>query len=155
MGGILGFGRHRRGTGRVAQALGKPGGAWGPTVTAGRAQAGGARFLALEAVPPAADGLRIHPRLPPESKGTFSPERPALPRPTSYLINTARGAIVDETALVEMLQTSLLAGAALDVYHEEPLPADHPLRRLDNVILTPHVGWPAASNCAHWGRRGV
>jgi phosphoglycerate dehydrogenase-like enzyme len=153
--GILGFGRIGSGTARVAQALGMQVVAWGPTLTAERAQAGGATFLPLDDVVRAADVLSIHLRLSPESMGLLSRERLALLRPSSYLINTARGAIVDEGALVEILQHGRLAGAALDVFHEEPLPAEHPLRRLDNVILTPHVGWPAASNYAHWGRRGV
>jgi phosphoglycerate dehydrogenase-like enzyme len=129
--------------------------AWGPTLTAERAEAGGARFLPLDEVLRTADVLSIHLRLSPESTGLLSRERLTLLRPSAYLINTARGAIVDEGALVEMLQSGRLAGAALDVFHEEPLPADHPLRRLDNVILTPHVGWPAEGNYAHWGRRGV
>jgi phosphoglycerate dehydrogenase-like enzyme len=153
--GILGFGRIGSGTGRVAQALGMQVVAWGPTLTAERATAGGATLLPLDDVLRAADVLSIHLRLSPESTGLLSRERLALLRPTSYLINTARGAVVDEGALVEMLESGRLAGAALDVFHEEPLPADHPLRRLDSVVLTPHVGWPAASNYAHWGRRGV
>ncbi len=153
--GILGLGRIGSGTARVAQALGMKVVAWGPTLTAERAEAGGASFLPLDDVLRAADVLSIHLRLSPESTGLLSRERLALLRPSAYLINTARGAIVDEAALVEMLQSGRLAGAALDVFHEEPLPADHPLRRLDNVILTPHVGWPAASNYAHWGKRGV
>ncbi|HLH23628.1 MAG TPA: D-2-hydroxyacid dehydrogenase family protein [Chloroflexota bacterium] len=153
--GILGFGRIGSGTARVAQALGMRVVAWGPTLTAERAQTGGATFLPLDDVLRTADVVSIHLRLSPESTGLLSRERLALLRPTAYLINTARGAIVDEAALVEMLQRGRLAGAALDVFQEEPLPADHPLRRLDNVILTPHVGWPAASNYAHWGRRGV
>jgi phosphoglycerate dehydrogenase-like enzyme len=153
--GILGFGRIGSGTGRVAQALGMQVVAWGPTLTAERATAGGASLLPLDDVLRAADVLSIHLRLSAESTGLLSRERLALLRPTSYLINTARGAVVDEGALVEMLESGRLAGAALDVFHEEPLPADHPLRRLDSVVLTPHVGWPAASNYAHWGRRGV
>jgi phosphoglycerate dehydrogenase-like enzyme len=153
--GILGFGRIGSGTGRVAQALGMQVVAWGPTLTAERATAGGATLLPLDDVLRAADVLSIHLRLSAESTGLLSRERLALLRPTSYLINTARGAVVDEGALVEMLESGRLAGAALDVFHEEPLPADHPLRRLDSVVLTPHVGWPAASNYAHWGRRGV
>ncbi|HEY7060440.1 MAG TPA: D-2-hydroxyacid dehydrogenase family protein [Chloroflexota bacterium] len=153
--GILGFGRIGGGTARVAQVLGMQVVAWGPTLTAERAQAGGATFLPLDDVLRTADVVSIHLRLSPESRGLLSRERLALLRPSAYLINTARGAIVDEVALVETLQGGRLAGAALDVFHEEPLPPDHPLRRLDNVILTPHVGWPAASNYAYWSQRAV
>ncbi len=153
--GILGFGRIGSGVGRVAQALGMQVIAWGPTLTAERAAGGGATFLPLDDVLRAADVVSIHLRLSPESTGLISRERLALLRPSAYLINTARGAIVDEAALVDALQSGRLAGAALDVFHEEPLPRDHPLRGLDNVILTPHVGWPAEGNYAHWGRRGV
>jgi phosphoglycerate dehydrogenase-like enzyme len=70
----------------------------------------------------------------------------ALMKPTSYLINIARGPIVDEAPLVAALQERRLAGAGLNVFDVEPLPADHPLTRLDNVVLTPHIGWGIASN---------
>jgi phosphoglycerate dehydrogenase-like enzyme len=153
--GILGFGRIGAGVGRVAAALGMPVVAWGPTLTAERAAAGGATLLELDDVLARADVLSVHLRLSPQSTGLLSRERLALLRPTAYLINTARGAIVDEAALVEMLQTGRLAGAALDVFHEEPLPADHPLARLDNVLLTPHVGWPSAGNFAYWAERAA
>ena len=63
-------------------------------------------------------------------------------KPTACLINTARGPIVDESALVSALEEGRIAGAGLDVFDEEPLPANHPLTRLDNVVLTPHIGWP-------------
>ena len=153
--GILGFGRIGSGVARVAAALGMDIVAWGPTLTEERARAGGATALSLEDVLRRADVVSIHLRLSPESRGLLSRERLALMRPNAYLINTARGAIVDEAALVEMLQTGRLAGAALDVFHEEPLPADHPLRRLDNVLLAPHVGWPSAGNYAYWTARAV
>jgi phosphoglycerate dehydrogenase-like enzyme len=67
-------------------------------------------------------------------------------KPTAYLINTSRGPIVDERALVAVLENRKIAGAALDVYDQEPLPAEHPLRRLDNVVLTPHLGYVTAEN---------
>src|SRR5579875_1574508 len=86
---------------------------------------------------------------------TLSRERLQLLKPGAYLINTARGALVDEAALVELLRAGRLAGAALDVYQQEPLPADHPLRQLDNVVLTPHVGWPSAGNFRYWCERAV
>jgi D-3-phosphoglycerate dehydrogenase len=153
--GILGFGRIGSGVGRVAGALGMPVIAWGPTLTEVRARAGGATFLPLEEVLARCDVLSINLRLSPESRGLLNRERLRLMKPTAYLINTARGAIVDEMALVEMLQTGRLAGAALDVFVEEPLPVDHPLRRLDNVLLAPHVGWPSAGNFTFWTRRAV
>ena len=151
--GILGFGRIGSGVGRVAAALGMRVIAWGPTLTAERAAAGGATMLDMDDVLRQSDVLSIHLRLSPESRGLLSREKLSLMRASAYLINTARGAIVDEAALVDMLRTRRLAGAGLDVFVEEPLPADHPLRGLDNVVLTPHVGWPAEGNYAHWGRR--
>ena len=62
-------------------------------------------------------------------------------QPTGYLVNTARGPIVDETALLEILQARKIAGAAIDVFSVEPLPVDHPFRKLDNIVLTPHLGY--------------
>ena len=66
---------------------------------------------------------------------------------SAYLINVARGPIVDEAALVDVLQERRIAGAGLDVFDREPLPIDHPLAQLDNVVLTPHIGWVQANNC--------
>jgi D-3-phosphoglycerate dehydrogenase len=153
--GILGFGRIGSNVGRLGRALGMEVVAWGPTLTEERATAGGATLLPLDDVLRRADVLSVHLRLSPESRGLLSRERLALLRPTSYLVNTARGAIADETALVEMLQSGRLAGAALDVFVEEPLPRDHPLRRLDNVVLTPHIGWPSAGNYAEWAHNAT
>ena len=77
-------------------------------------------------------------------------------KPTAYLINTARGPIVDEAALLETLQQSKIAGAAIDVFSVEPLPVDHPFRKLDNVVLTPHLGYVTEENYrrhyARWSR---
>ncbi len=99
--------------------------------------------------------MSVHLRLSPESRGLLNRQRLELLRPTAYLINTARGAIVDEIALLDLLRSRRLAGAALDVFTEEPLPPSHPFRQLDNVVLTPHIGWPSAGNYAHWGRRAA
>jgi D-3-phosphoglycerate dehydrogenase len=153
--GILGFGRIGSGVARVARALGMRVIAWGPTLTAERASAGGATFLPLEDVLRRADVVSVHLRLSPESRGLLNRQRLELLRPTAYLINTARGAIVDEIALLDLLRSRRLAGAALDVFTEEPLPPSHPFRQLDNVVLTPHIGWPSAGNYAHWGRRAA
>ena len=71
-------------------------------------------------------------------------------KPTAYLINTARGPIVDEAALVAALRDKRIAGAGLDVFDQEPLTAGHPLTTLDNVVLTPHIGWPTDEAYERW-----
>ncbi len=95
-----------------------------------------------------ADVLSIHLVLSERTRGLVGARELGLMAPTAYLINTSRGPIVDEAALLKVLQEKRIAGAALDVYGVEPLPADHPLRQLDNVLLTPHIGYVTVENFA-------
>ncbi|MEM3679926.1 MAG: NAD(P)-dependent oxidoreductase, partial [Candidatus Bathyarchaeia archaeon] len=81
----------------------------------------------------------IHASLTSETRGLIGERELRLMKPTAFLVNTARGAIVDENALVKALRENWIAGAALDVYSEEPLPREHPLRKMENTILTPHI----------------
>src|SRR3546814_3747435 len=73
-------------------------------------------------------------------------------KPNAWILNTSRGPIIDEAALLEVLKAKRIGGAALDVFDHEPLPTDHPLRRLDNVVATPHVGYVSRENYAHFYR---
>ncbi|MBI4529570.1 MAG: D-2-hydroxyacid dehydrogenase family protein [Deltaproteobacteria bacterium] len=140
--GILGLGRVGLEVARIAQAFDMKIIAWGPTLNHERAQRAGATYLDLEELLKTADVVSVHLKLSDQSKGLLDESKLRLMRKSAFLINTARGAIVDEAALVKILQEGLIAGAALDVYCEEPLPADSPLRHLDNVVLAPHLGWP-------------
>lgn len=97
---------------------------------------------ALDELLRTSDVVSIHATLSAQTRGLIDARRLALMRPTAYLVNTARGAIVDEDALVSVLKEGRIAGAGLDVFGEEPLPAGHPLAALPNVVLTPHLGWP-------------
>jgi phosphoglycerate dehydrogenase-like enzyme len=92
------------------------------------------------------DFITIHVVLSARSKGLVGAAEFALMKPTAYLINTSRGPIVDEVAMLSGLRDKKIAGAGLDVFDVEPLPVDHPLRRMDNVVLTPHLGYVAAQN---------
>jgi phosphoglycerate dehydrogenase-like enzyme len=141
--GILGLGRIGRDIARVASAFGMELLAWGPTLTKERAAESGATFMELDALLEAADVVSIHLKLSPESKGLLDEKRLRRIGPNAFLVNTARGAIVDEDALARVLAEKALGGAGLDVFVEEPLPADSPLRKLENVVLTPHLGWIA------------
>lgn len=96
----------------------------------------------LDALLARSDVVSIHATLTPQTRGLIDARRLALMKPTAYLINTARGAIIDEAALVSVLKENRIAGAGLDVFDEEPLPPRHPLTTLENVVLTPHLGWP-------------
>jgi phosphoglycerate dehydrogenase-like enzyme len=141
--GILGLGRIGREVARIARAFGMEILAWGPTLTPERAAEAGARRLELEELLEAADVVSVHVKLSDDSRGLLDEGRLRRIGPRGWLINTARGAIVDESALARVLADGGLGGAGLDVFTVEPLPADSPLRRLDNVVLTSHIGWPA------------
>ena len=141
--GILGLGRHGRPVARIGAAFGMRVIAW----DRGRRAAGGpegdppVERLPLDDLLARSDVVSIHLRLSPESRGLLDVGRLARMRPGAVLVNTARGAIVDEDALVEALRSGQLGGAGLDVFAAEPLPAASPLRGLPNVVLTPHIGW--------------
>ncbi|HUZ74529.1 MAG TPA: D-2-hydroxyacid dehydrogenase family protein [Stellaceae bacterium] len=140
--GIVGLGHVGRHVAMLARAFGMRVLAWSPHLTQESAAAAGAEPCALDDLIAAADIVSIHATLAPESRGLIDARRLGLMKPSAYLVNTARGAIVDEAALVAALAAGRIAGAGLDVYTEEPLPAGHALTTLRNVVLTPHLGWP-------------
>lgn len=139
--GILGYGRHGKPVARLAEAFGMKVIAWDRTGKSPAIDEFGVQRLPLDSVLAEADVVSIHLRLSEESRGLLNQERLAKIKPGALLINTSRGAIIDETALMEALQEKRLSGAGLDVFAVEPLPASSPLRTLPNVLLTPHVGW--------------
>lgn len=139
--GILGLGRHGVTVARRARAFGMDVIAWGPSLTAERAAAEEAECLPLDEVLQRADAVTVHLRLSPTSTGLIGARELDLMGPGTLLINTSRGPIVDEDALVAALRDQRIEGAALDVFDAEPLPGDHPLRTLDNVLCTPHIGY--------------
>jgi len=153
--GILGLGKIGTEVAAVARAFGMEVIAWGPTLTQERATKSGATFMPLEEVLKTADVISIHLALSDQSKNLLDEARLRLMKKSAYLINTARGAIIDEAALVKILTEKTIAGAALDVFVEEPLPKNHPLLALDNVVLTPHLGWPTDSGFEGFAENAV
>jgi len=141
--GVVGLGRIGSQVARVCVAMGMRVQAWSPSLTDERAAAVDATYQDLETLLAVSDVVAVHLRLTPDSRGLLSREKLALMKPSALFVNTARAALMDEEALVEMLQSGRLWGAALDVFAEEPLPPGHPLLRLPNVVLTPHIGWVA------------
>ena len=139
--GIIGLGRIGKRVARIGgggfemQVL-----ACDPYVSAEAAQRVGATLVELETIFREADILTLHVPMNAETEGLVSAERLALMKPTAYLINTCRGPVIDEKALIEALRERRIAGAGLDVFAVEPLVPDHPLLKFDNVVLTPHFG---------------
>jgi phosphoglycerate dehydrogenase-like enzyme len=140
--GIVGLGHVGRHVARIATAFGMRVLAWSRKRDPAAAASVGAELTELDFLMHEADVISVHATLAPETRGLIDARRLALMKRTAYLINTARGAIVDEASLVAALSEQRIAGAGLDVFTEEPLAADHPLTRLSNVVLTPHLGWP-------------
>jgi phosphoglycerate dehydrogenase-like enzyme len=140
--GIIGLGRVGQHAARLGAAFGMRVLAWSPTLDDARAAAGGAERAELDELLQAADVVSVHVSLTATSRGLIDARRLDLMKPTAYLVNTARGPIVDEPALIAALKHRRIAGAGLDVFDEEPLPPNHPLTKLTNVVLTAHIGWP-------------
>jgi D-3-phosphoglycerate dehydrogenase len=139
--GILGMGRHGTRVAQIAStAFNMEVVAWNRKENSYQGTDGFKR-VPLDELLKSSDVVSIHLRLAEESTGLINEERLAKMKPRAILINTSRGAIVDEDALIEALKSGRLAGAGLDVFAHEPLPKESPLRTLSNVILTPHIGW--------------
>jgi phosphoglycerate dehydrogenase-like enzyme len=139
--GLLGLGNIGRRVAGYARAFGMEVIAWSQNLTADAAEAAGARRVEKDELFSLADILSVHLVLSERSRGLVAARELSLMKPGSYLINTSRGPIVEEAALVAALTAGPLAGAGLDVFDQEPLPVNHPFRTLDNVTLTPHLGY--------------
>jgi phosphoglycerate dehydrogenase-like enzyme len=139
--GVVGFGRQGQYVSRLANAFGMRVLAWSPSLTPERARAHGTEWRDIDTLLSEADVVTLHVALNVESRGLITAERLMLMKGSAFLINTSRGPIVDEAALVETLRSRRIAGAGLDVFDTEPLPSRHPLTDLENVVLTPHIGW--------------
>jgi len=139
--GVIGLGKLGTKVSKLAQAFGMNVIAWSPNLTPERCKEAGVGYATKEDLFSTADIITVHVVLGPRSRGLVGAEDLARMKPTSYLVNTARGPIVDEMALLRTLQERKIAGAAIDVFSVEPLPVDHPFRKLDNIVLTPHLGY--------------
>lgn len=144
--GIIGLGKLGSKVAGIARALGMKTIAWSTNLTPEACEKAGVTYATKEELFANADIITIHLVLSDRSRGLVSSADLARMKPTAYLINTARGPIVDEAALLETLQAGKIAGAGLDTYSHEPLPLDSPLRKLDNVVITPHLGYVTAEN---------
>ena len=139
--GLLGLGRLGGRMAEVAKVFGLDVIAWSANLTDERCAEVGARRVGREALFRQSDIVSLHLVLSERTRGIVGAAELALMRPDAILINTSRGPLVDEAALVQALQDKRIGAAGLDVYDIEPLPAEHPLRRLDNAVLSPHLGY--------------
>jgi phosphoglycerate dehydrogenase-like enzyme len=139
--GVLGLGNIGGSVARIGSAFGMRVIAWSQNMTKEIAETHGATLVTKSELFQQADVVTIHLLLSKRTRGLVGASDLALMKPTAVLINTSRGPIVDESALIHALQSRAIAGAAVDVFNEEPLPADHPFRHLDNVLATPHIGY--------------
>jgi phosphoglycerate dehydrogenase-like enzyme len=144
--GLLGLGNLGKQVAAFGRMLGMESIAWSQNLTATAASDAGCRLVERDELFASADYLSIHVRLSERTRGLVGSRALGAMKSTAYLINTSRGPIVDERALFEVLRDRRIAGAALDVYAKEPLPADDPIRSLDNVILLPHLGYVSEEN---------
>jgi phosphoglycerate dehydrogenase-like enzyme len=153
--GLLGLGRVGSAVAAVGNALNLKVIAWSQNLTEQRAAEYRARRVAKDELFLQSDVLSIHLILSDRTRGIVGARELDLMKPTAYLINTSRGEIVNEAALFQRLQEKRIAGAAIDVYGTEPLPADHAIRMLDNVLLTPHIGYVSVENLSKMYRDAV
>jgi phosphoglycerate dehydrogenase-like enzyme len=148
--GIVGLGRLGVPVATLSQAFGMSVVAWSPNLTQQRADPHGVRAVSKRDLFVESDVITIHMPLSDRSRGAITAADLAEMKPSAYLINTSRGPIVDEVALLDALRDQRIAGAGLDVYDVEPLPVDHPFRELPNTLLLPHIGYVTTDNYRAW-----
>lgn len=139
--GLVGLGRLGRRMVPIAKAFGMEVLAWSLNLDPDEAREAGAEPVGKDALLERSDVISVHYKLSERSRGLIGAADLALMKPSAYLVNTSRGPIVDTDALLDALERGTIAGAGLDVYDTEPLPADHPLRSAPHTILTPHLGY--------------
>jgi D-3-phosphoglycerate dehydrogenase len=144
--GVLGLGKLGIRTANIAKAFGMKVIAWSQNLTAEKASEASATYVSKDDLFRQADFVSIHVVLSPRSRGLVGAKEIGLMKPTAYIINTSRGPIIDEAALLAALRDKKIAGAGLDVFDIEPLPVDHPLRKMDNAVITPHLGYVSEQN---------
>jgi D-3-phosphoglycerate dehydrogenase len=144
--GILGLGRLGQRVAKVGLAFGMKVIAWSQNLTPEKCREAGAQYATKDDLLRQSDFITIHMVLSPRSRGLIGAHELSLMNPQAYLINTSRGPLIDEAALIAALKQNRIAGAGLDVYDVEPLARDHAFRKLPNVLLTPHLGYVTADN---------
>ncbi len=144
--GLLGLGRLGARMAEIGRAFKMNLIAWSQNLTPEKCSEVGVEYVSRDDLFRRADFLSIHVQLSPRTRGLIGAHELGLMKKSAYLINTSRGPIVEEAALIAALAEKRIAGAGLDVFDIEPLPIDHPLRKLDNVVLTPHLGYVAEQN---------
>jgi phosphoglycerate dehydrogenase-like enzyme len=144
--GVLGLGYYGSEVTRIGKAFGMEAVAWSQNLTPERCAEAGVELVDKRELVETCDVISIHLRLSERTRGLIGEEELRQMKSTAFLVNTSRGPIVDEGALVQALREGWIAGAGLDVFETEPLPQDHALRQLDNVVTTPHVGYVTGSN---------
>ncbi|BAL74836.1 D-2-hydroxyacid dehydrogenase family protein [Bradyrhizobium cosmicum] len=151
--GVIGLGKLGTKMAGIAKAFGMNVIAWSPNLTPDKCKEAGVGYATKEELFAKADIVTIHVVLSERSRGLVGAADLARMKPTAFLVNTARGPIVDEQALLEALQQRKIAGAGIDVFSVEPLPVDHPFRKLDNLVLTPHLGYATEDGLRiHYGQ---
>jgi phosphoglycerate dehydrogenase-like enzyme len=153
--GIVGLGRIGSQIAAFGKQLGMHVLAWSENLTAEKAAAAGATYMPLDDLLRESDIVTLHLRLSERTRGLLTARHIALIKPTACLVNTARGYLLDEQALVNALREDRIRGAALDVFETEPLPVDHPLRSLENVVLAPHMGYVSEQSYDLFFRQAV
>ena len=148
--GVLGLGKLGQRSAAVAKAFGMNVIAWSQNLTAEKAAAAGATYVSKEDLFAKADAITIHVVLSDRSRGLVGAADLGRMKKTAYLVNTSRGPIIDEQSLIAALKDKRIAGAGLDVFDIEPLPLDHPYRTMDNVVITPHLGYVSTQNYAKY-----
>jgi phosphoglycerate dehydrogenase-like enzyme len=139
--GIVGLGRLGSRAAAIGRAFGMQLIAWSQNLTQDKAREAGAARVEKDELFRRADFITIHLQLSPRTRGLVGASELGLMKPSAFLLNTSRGPIIEEAALISALRERRIAGAGIDVYDVEPLPENHPLRKIDNAVLTPHLGY--------------